>query len=129
MIIGLSPLIMLVVAGLLWSSFSSGMAKSSFRTRAVSIMHNSKGAENRVDGLYKHAWPDGSWVLTSFAEECSGDAFEIYLVMTSTNDIYEVSNIHYCGLEGMGTALGKHQNANEFIGWIKNNHGHLVKND
>ena len=128
-IIGLSPLILLVTGVVIWMSISSGMAKASFRTRAISILQSSNGNENNVDGLYKYTWGDGSSILTSFAEECSGESFEIYLIKTSDGKIFEVMDIHFCGIEGMGSVLGNYKGEKEFVGWIQQNHGHLIKND
>jgi hypothetical protein len=81
---------------------------------------------NDKDRIFKFTWADGSSILTRFSEECCGDRYDAHIIKSSTATIYVTDGIHYCGLEGMGSALGDFPNEAEFIKHVVEKGAHVA---
>jgi len=89
-----------------------------FEEAAIRELSDINATENKNSVIYKHTWPNGSWILTKFAEECYGSRYERHIIKSSNSRVYISYDIHYCGPKGMGSSLGAFPDENVFINYI-----------
>ena len=114
----MTPLLIIVSLPFIFWIPMVSFHRERFEEAAIRELSDVNATENKKSGIYKYTWPNGSWILTKFAEECCGSSYDTHIIKSSNSRVYISYDIHYCGLEGMGSSLGAFLDENAFINYI-----------